>query len=112
MKATRILQSAVPAILASALLASCYTPIYYVLAHLSRTIRLGDEAVQADKQLENLAADALHASATLNTGSLLTTQLLNTTKAPVRYFLRIGTQYAEVEIAANSLQTVRVQLAN
>ena len=87
-----------------------YTPIYYVLAQFSRTIRPGDKAVQADKHLVGLDDDALHASATLNEDQLLSVQLLNTTKAPIRYLLQIGTQDAEVEIAANSLQTVRVQL--
>lgn len=89
-----------------------YTPIYYVLAQLSRTIRPGDKAVQAYKHLEGLDDDALHASATINDDGLLTAQLLNTTKAPIRYSLQIGTQYAAVEVAANSLQTVRVQLAD
>ena len=87
-----------------------YTPIYYVLAQFSRTIRPGDKAVQADPHLEELDDDALHASATVNDDKLLSVQVLNTTKAPIRYFLQIGTQGAEVEIAANSLQTVRVQL--
>ena len=87
-----------------------YTPIYYVLAQFSRTIRPGDKAVQAYKHLENLDNDALHASATLNSDNLLSVQLLNTTKKPIRYGLQIGTQHADIEIAANSLQTVRVQL--
>ena len=87
-----------------------YTPIYYVLAQFSRTIRPGDKAVQTYKHLENLDDDALHASATLNGDNLLSVQLLNTTKKPIRYGLQIGTQFAEIDIAANSLQTVRVQL--
>lgn len=45
-----------------------------------------------------------------NDSNLLSVQLLNTTKAPIRYLLQIGTQHAEIDIAANSLQTVRVQL--
>ena len=89
-----------------------YTPIYYVLAQFSRTIRPGDKAVQAYRHLDNLDDDALHASATINGDGLLTTQLLNTTKAPIHYALQIGTRYAKVEIAANSIQTVRVQLAS
>jgi hypothetical protein len=35
---------------------------------------------------------------------------LNTTKKPVSYMLQIGKQYAQVDIDANALQTVRVQL--
>jgi len=89
-----------------------YTPIYYVLAQLSRTIRPGDKAVQARKNLVGLENDALHASATTNDDGLLSVQLLNTTKEPIQYSLQIGAQYAAVEIAANSIQTVRVRLAD
>jgi len=89
-----------------------YTPIYYVLAQLSRTIRPGDKAVQADKNLVGLHNDALHASATISDGGLLSVQLLNTTKEPIQYSLQIGAQYAALEIAANSVQTVRVPLAD
>lgn len=87
-----------------------YTPIYYVLAQFSRTIRPGDKAVQADKHLVGLDDDALHTSATINDDGMLSVQLLNTTKEPVQYSLQIGTQFASIEIAANSVQTVRVQL--
>ncbi len=89
-----------------------YTPIYYVLAQLSRTIRPGDSAVQADKNPVDLDDDALHASATINDDGLLSVQLLNTSKEPIQYSLQIGVQYAVVEITANSVQTVRVQLAD
>jgi glucosylceramidase len=37
-------------------------------------------------------------------------QLLNTAKHPIRYSLQIGNQYAALTIAANAVQTVRVQL--
>ena len=87
-----------------------YTPIYYILAQFSRTIRPGDQAVQADKQSEGLDDDALHASATVNSDGLLSVQLLNTTKRPIPYSLQIGNQNAAISIPANSLQTVRVQL--
>jgi glucosylceramidase len=87
-----------------------YTPIYYVLAQFSRTIWPGDKAVQAYKYLDGLDDDAIHASATINPDKLLTVQVLNTTKQPVSYMLQIGVQHAEVSIAENSLQTVRIQL--
>lgn len=87
-----------------------YTPIYYVLAQFSRTIRPGDRAVQTDIQRADLGADDLHASATLNAQGLLSVQLLNTTKQPITYKLQIGSQYAEIQIDANAVQTVQVQL--
>jgi len=87
-----------------------YTPIYYILAQFSKTIRPGDKAVQTQKQLVDLDNDALHACATINSSNLLSIQLLNTTKNQIKYNLQIGEQYAEVNIASNSIQTVRVQL--
>lgn len=87
-----------------------HTPIYHVLAQLSRTIRPGDKAVQVTKHLDGLEGDALHASAALNDDRLLSVQLLNTTKTPVDYALQIGRQFAPITLPANSVQTVRVQL--
>ncbi|NNF67319.1 MAG: glycosyl hydrolase [Gammaproteobacteria bacterium] len=87
-----------------------YTPIYHVLAQFSRTIRPGDKAVQVIKYADDLDADALHASATLNNEQLLSVQLLNTTKEAIKYHLQIGAQQALISIDANSLQTVQVQL--
>ncbi|OUS29866.1 glycosyl hydrolase [Thalassotalea sp. 42_200_T64] len=87
-----------------------YTPIYYVLAQFSKTIRPGDKALQVDTQLAGLGNDALHASAAINDKNLVSVQLLNTTKQPISYSLKIGSQYAKVSIAANAVQTVRVQL--
>ena len=87
-----------------------YTPIYYVLAQFSRTIRPGDLAVRTDLSLDGLDSDALHASATVNADGVLSVQLLNTTRAAVEYKLQIGDRFAEITIPANALQTVRVQL--
>ncbi len=87
-----------------------YTPIYYILAQLSRTIRPGDKAVQVDKNTADLDSDALHTCATMNSEKLLSVQVLNTTKKPVGYNLQIGEKFTEITIEANSMQTVRVQL--
>ena len=87
-----------------------YTPIYYVLAQFSRSIRPGDRVVESDIHSEGLDPDALHAVATINDDRLLSVQLLNTTRKPLPYRLQIGDRYAEVEIPANAVQTVRVQL--
>jgi len=87
-----------------------YTPIFYILAQLSRTIRPQDKAVQTDCYLQGLAEDSIHASASISKEQLLSIQVLNTTKQAVNYQLQIGTQLAKVEIKANALQTIRVQL--
>ena len=87
-----------------------YTPVYHVLAQLSRTIRPGDVAVKTDLQRGALDRDALHASASVNDDGLLSVQLLNTTKSPIDVSLSIGKQYANVSMAGNALYTVRVQL--
>ncbi len=87
-----------------------YTPIYFVLAQFSKTIRPGDQAVKTFKTLEGLGSDDLHACATLNKDNFLSVQLLNTTKEPISYKLQIYEQYAEIDIDANSVQTIQVQL--
>jgi glucosylceramidase len=87
-----------------------YTPIYYVLAQFSKTIRPGDKAVQTERILSGLDDDALHACATVNKENLLSIQLLNTTKSPIEYKLKIKDDYAAIIIDANSVQTVQVQL--
>ena len=87
-----------------------YTPIYYVLAQFSKTIRPGDKAVQTNKSLDGLDDDALHACATINQDNVLSVQLLNTTKEKVTYKLQIKEQYAAIEIDANAVQTVQIQL--
>ncbi len=87
-----------------------YTPIFYVLAQFSKTIRPGDKAVQTNKYLNALQDDALHACATVNPDNILSIQVLNTTKNPIEYKLQIGVQYAQVIIPENSVQTVRIQL--
>lgn len=87
-----------------------YTPIFYVLAQFSRTIRPGDKAVQTKKITKNLGEDDLHVCATVNESGMLSVQLLNTTQNALTYNLQIGSQYAEISIKPNSVQTVRVQL--
>jgi glucosylceramidase len=87
-----------------------YTPVFHVLSQFSRTIRPGDKAVEVTLNHESFDEDAIHASASINSDSLLSVQVLNTTKETVEYQLQIGRQFAEVTIEANALQTVRVQL--
>jgi glucosylceramidase len=87
-----------------------YTPIFYVLAQFSKTIRPGDKAVQTHKYLNGLDHDSLHTCATINGDNVLSIQVLNTTKQAINYILQIGSQYAAVNIPENSVQTVRVEL--
>mgnify|MGYP006284777299 FL=1 len=87
-----------------------YTPVYYVLAQFSKTIRPGDKAVQTALDLDGLDNDAIHACATLNPDQLLSVQLLNTTKEDILIGLQINDQFAEINLGKNSLQTIQVQL--
>jgi len=87
-----------------------YTPVYYVLAQFSKTIRPGDRAVETKIIKTDLDDDALHACATLNDSELLSVQILNTSMQPIQYNLQIGGQYAVVNVPANAVQTVRIQL--
>jgi glucosylceramidase len=87
-----------------------YTPIYYVLAQFSKTIRPGDKALQTEKRTSNLEEDDLHVCATINTEQLISVQLLNTSKSQIEYHLQIENQFASIIIPANSVQTVQVQL--
>lgn len=87
-----------------------YTPIYYILAQLSRSIRPGDRALRVDRELADLGPDAIHASASVNGAGLVSVQVLNTTAQPVDYALQVGAQHAQVSIKANALQTVQLQL--
>ena len=87
-----------------------YTPVFYVLAQLSQTIRPGDLAVQTYQMKGNLNNDDLHACATINKQNVLSVQLLNTTKNDIVYHLQINDQFVKITLDANSIQTVQVQL--
>ncbi len=87
-----------------------YTPIYYLLAQFSRSIRPGDRALRVDLERGVLGDDAIHACASVDTDGLLSVQVLNTTRRPLDYALQIGAQQAAVTIAANALQTLRLRL--
>jgi len=87
-----------------------YTPLFHILKQFSRTIRPDDKAVQTDIRPVDMNADALHVCATINSGRILSVQLLNTSKKALDYSLQIGSRVANVDIPANSLQTIRVQL--
>ncbi len=88
-----------------------YTPVYWVLAQFSRSIRPGDKAVWTRLEMsEELKAGDLYACATVNAAGMLAVQVLNTSKRNVKYNLQIGGRFAEVETPANSVQTLNVSL--
>ncbi len=87
-----------------------YTPVYYVLAQFSKTIRPGDKAVKTSIVLDGPSEDDLYACATVNSDNLLSIQVLNTSGSEIRYEIAINDQLAEVTIEANALQTIQVQL--
>lgn len=87
-----------------------YTPVFHILAQFSRTIRPGDRVVQTNARVERALAQHVYACASVNAEGLLSAQVLNTSGHPVTYALQVGEQYARVVIAANALQTLRVQL--
>lgn len=87
-----------------------YTPVFYVLAQLSRAIRPGDSIVDVCRSLGDLDEDALHATATRSDDGTLTVLLLNTTKAPIDLSLQVGAQFAPLTLPANALETVQVVL--
>jgi glucosylceramidase len=87
-----------------------FTPIYYILAQFSKTIRPGDIAVETSLITDGLGEDDLHVCATLNPENVLSVQLLNTSNMPINYKLQVQDKYAEINIGENSVQTVQVQL--
>ncbi len=87
-----------------------YTPVFHILTQFSRTIRPGDRVVDVETVYDHLNSTDFYACATINPDNILSVQVLNTTKNPILYSLQIGSHVAEIEIVANSLQTIRVQL--
>ena len=83
-----------------------YTPVYWVLAQFSRTIRPGDKAVWTKLDRAGLGDDDLHACATVDDDGVVSVQLLNTTKEEIGVSLQVGEMVAEVAIPANAVQTV------
>ncbi|MCA1756915.1 MAG: hypothetical protein LC649_05605 [Bacteroidales bacterium] len=87
-----------------------YTPVYYILAQFSRTIRPGDRAVKTSIVSDGPTDSEVYSCATINSEKLLSVQLLNTGKEKKSWCLEIKGQYAEITVEANSLQTIQVQL--
>jgi glucosylceramidase len=87
-----------------------YTPVFWVLAQFSRTIRPGDRAVWTKLERgERLQVGDLYACATVNATGKVTVQALNTTKQAVEFSLQIGEEFAEIEMPANAVKTIQIE---
>ncbi len=87
-----------------------YTPIFYILAQLSRSIRPGDKVVEISDNLDESLKNTIYSCASLSSENILSVQLLNISKKVYQISLEIGTQYTTVSIEANSLKTISVQI--
>ena len=87
-----------------------YTPVFYILSQLSRTIRPGDRVLHTRIDVDQPYQDFIFACSTKNSAGLLSVQLLNTAKHSIELALQIGAQFAIVESRANSLQTFQIQI--
>lgn len=83
-----------------------FTPYYYVLCQLSRTMRPGD-TVLGVTPTDN---DALHVCATVSGAGAYTITILNTAAEPQTLPLQIGAYGAHVSVPANAVQTVIVKI--
>lgn len=86
-----------------------YTPIYYILAQFSRTIRPGDFVVQS-KIDSQLSQDGVYAMSSIGRKNLLSVQLLNASRQSIECSLKIDDQFACINLLANSLQTIQIPL--
>ena len=87
-----------------------YTPVYSILSQFSKTIRPNDVVVETSLSLESGLEDTLIASASISAEKKLSVQVFNSGNSEVNYALQIGEQSAEINIPANALQTIVVQV--
>ena len=87
-----------------------YTPVFYILAQFSKTIRPGDKVVDVSQKTSDSLTDKFYSTATLSEDNVLTLHSLNTEKTSVEYELKIGVQVAVINIPPNCLQSIRIQL--
>jgi glucosylceramidase len=86
-----------------------YTPIYYILAQFSRTIRPEDDVVHSITD-EELTQVGIYSCSSVNSDNVLSVQILNTNKEAVTFELQIETQVSLVNLPANCLQTIQIPL--
>ncbi len=83
-----------------------YTPYYYVLKQFSRSMRPGDEVISCQP---SVISNQIFVCATRNKDGQIAVNILNTGEA-ASFPLQIGEYMADVELPANSVQTIIVKL--
>lgn len=87
-----------------------YTPVFYILAQLSRAIRPGARMLTLidarDKPLKN----SVHACASIGPDRLLNLQIFNAGADRVEFNVQIGARRAVVSIEGNTLQSSALEL--
>jgi len=87
-----------------------YTPVYYILAQLSRGLRPGDRVLATSIRSDKRLSDRLYCCAVINAANELWLHVLNTAKQPRGYHLQVGGQYASLNLPANALQSIQLRL--
>ena len=85
-----------------------FTPYYYVLKQFSRSMRPGDTVLGVKANSQELTAN-VYLCATVNDKGEYAVNILNTGKA-VKFPLQIGGYVADIEMPANSVETIIVKL--
>ena len=86
-----------------------FTPYYYVLKQFSRSMRPGDTVLGVQRPTTNDQLQDVYLCATVNDKGEYAVNILNTGKA-VKFPLQIGGYVADIEMPANSVETIIVKL--
>lgn len=86
-----------------------FTPYYYVLKQFSRSMRPGDTVLGVQRPMTNDQLQDVYLCATVNDKGEYAVNILNTGKA-VKFPLQIGGYVADIEMPANSVETIIVKL--
>lgn len=88
-----------------------FTPYYYVLKQFSRSMRPGDTVLGVQRPMTNHQSPIqdVYLCATVNDKGEYAVNILNTGKA-VKFPLQIGGYVADIEMPANSVETIIVKL--
>lgn len=85
-----------------------YTPYYYAMKQFSRSMRPGDTVLGVSRP-PSVVSDQLHLCATVNEEGVYAINILNTGEA-ISFPLQIGEYVANIEMPANAVETILVQL--